>query len=462
MGVSGGPDSLTLMMLLHKLNWRMVIAHLNHQLRPSAEEEEEGVRRWAEQLGAMYVSQRVDIAAYARTYSLSTEDAARYYRYCFLFEQAEKAQAKAVLVAHTADDQVETVLMHLIRGAGKKGLTGMKVLSLPNEWSRTIPLVRPLLSVWRSQIMDFLAQEKIVPFIDESNFDDTYTRNRIRNRLIPDLETYNPSIRKLIWQTAQILAAEEDFMQTQEELAWQKTVSYLDPEMVGFDLEKFRNLHPAIRRRLILRAYRILYPGLESLDFSQVENIHNTLLAPHVERSRINRLVNCLRDYEIGYLIRKFALPPDSGYPQLQSKEPIPLPFTGRVSLKGKWVLRIEQVSEQPNLALQKQKIDRWEAWLDFEACEGGLVLRSPQEGDRFAPLSMGGKTIKLSDIFINRKVPIYVRRAYPLVCNERDILWVPAYTISHFAQLTPSCERAIHLRFEQVEIEDTDSHLIN
>lgn len=459
-GVSGGPDSLTLMMLLHRLNWRMVVAHLNHQLRPSANAEEEGVRRWAEQIGATFVSQRVNVAAYARDYSIGAESAARSQRYYFLFEQAAKVQAKAVLVAHTADDQVETVLMHLLRGSGKKGLCGMKVVSLPNEWSRTIPLVRPLLSVWRSQILAFLARENIVPFVDESNFDMTYTRNRIRNVLIPDLESYNRSIRKLIWQTAQILTAEEDFMQTQEEIAWQDTVRYLDSERVGFDLEKFRNLHQALRRRLILRAYRELYPGLDSLEFPQVENIIHTLLAPQVARSRINRLVNCLRDYDIGYLVKRFELPPDTEYPQLERKDPLALPFAGSLRLKGKWVLRIEQVNEQPYFVMQEREVGRWEAWLDFEVCKAGLILRAPQKGDRFAPLSMGGKTSKLSDIFINRKVPIYVRRLYPLVCNEQDILWVPGYTVSHFAQLKPNSQSAIHLQFEQVEGEVPDSRL--
>ncbi|MFN3308755.1 MAG: tRNA lysidine(34) synthetase TilS [Anaerolineales bacterium] len=449
-GVSGGPDSLALMLLLHRLNWKLIVAHLNHQLRPTADKEEQGVRRWAEQIGAIFVSGRVNIAAHAYPYPRSIEETARYYRYRFLFEQAEKMGAKAVLVAHTADDQVETVLMRLIRGAGTQGLVGMRTVTLPNEWSETIPLVRPLLSIWRSQIMEYLSQQKVEPFVDETNYDPFYTRNRIRHYLIPDLERYNPSIRKLIWQTAQILADEDEFMQAQEEIAWQETVCYRDEERVGFDLETFRRLPQALRRRLVRRAYQVLYPGIDPLEFAQVENVVNTLLAPQVARRRINRLVNCLRDYEIGYLLMRFALPPDQDYPQLPSEEELALPLSGSLPLNDGWTLQVETVSEQPYQAMQQRKANRFEAWLDAQVCQEGLWIRPPREGDRFAPLSMGGRTNKISKIFIDRKIPIYVRARYPLIVNQQAILWVPGYTISHFARLTPESRAAVHLRLEQ------------
>ncbi|GAB4470783.1 MAG: tRNA lysidine(34) synthetase TilS [Anaerolineales bacterium] len=461
-GVSGGPDSLALMMLLHELRWKLVIAHLNHQLRPSASEEEEGVRQWAEQIGAGYVSQSVDVAAYAQKYGLSIEQAARHCRYQFLFEQAKQRQVKAVLVAHTADDQVETFLMRLLRGAGSTGLRGMKVISLPNQWSDTIPLVRPLLSIWRSQIMRYLSRKGLTPFMDESNRDNIYTRNSIRNNLIPYLELYNRSARKLIWQTAQLLAAEEEVIQEQEELAWQKVVTFLDEEMVGVDLEKFRQLPQGIRRRIVRRAYRYLYPGIDELEFAQVENVVNTLLAPQVCRRRINKLLSCLRDYEQGYILQRFVLPSDREYPQLRTREALSLLLSGALRVNENWVLQVERVSEPPIQEIQAGGIGHFEAWLDFEVCKNGLLVRSPQPGDRFAPLSMGGRTKKLSDIFIDRKVPIWVRKAYPLICNEDEILWVPGYTISHVARLTPACQQAIHLRFVRTSTDRENSLLQN
>jgi len=449
-GVSGGPDSLALMMLLQELDWNLLIAHLNHQLRPTANEEEEGVRNWSREMGYSFISQRVDVAAYAKENALTIEEAARHCRYRFLFREAAKNQARAVLVAHTADDQAETVLMRLLRGAGSRGLSGMRIITLPNQWSDTIPLVRPLLAVWRSQILEYLSQKGIEPFIDQSNFDPTYTRNRIRNNLLPVLEKYNPSIRKLLWQTAHLLADEEDVLQEQEELAWKQTIRVVGSEGIGLNLTQFRNLSQALRRRLIRRAYQCLFPAAMSLEFLQVEEIINTLLAHRVTQRKINKLLNCFTDTEYGYLIKSSAQPPACGYPQLRDQETLILPERGSLSVSERWILHVEPVIGQPYLEMQKFATHAFEAWLDFEVCKDGLLIRTPKPGDRFAPLSMGGQSAKLSDIFINRKVPAWLRKTYPLVCNRSEILWLPGYTISHSARLTPNSQAAVYLRLLQ------------
>lgn len=445
-GVSGGPDSLALMMLLQELDWNLLIAHLNHLLRPTANEEEEGVRILAREMGYSFTSQRIDVAAYAKENSLTIEEAARHCRYRFLFGEAVKSQAKAVLVAHTADDQAETVLMRLLRGAGSRGLSGMRMVSLPNQWSDTIPLVRPLLTVWRSQILEYLSQKGREPFIDQSNFDPAYTRNRIRNSLLPALEKYNPSIRKLLWQTAQLLADEEEVLQVQEELAWKQTIQVLASDVIGVNLSQFRNLPQAMRRRLICRAYQCLYPLGATLEFLQVEEIVNTLLTRRIAQRSINKLLTCFTDLEYGYLVKSDARPPDRGFPQLRDQETLILPERGSLTVDERWILHIEQVVGQPYLEMRKSARHAFEAWLDFEVCKNGLFIRTPSPGDRFAPLSMGGKTAKLSDIFINRKVPRWLRKTYPLVCNGTEILWLPGYTISHSARLTPDSQVAVHL----------------
>ncbi len=444
--VSGGPDSLALMTLLHEMDWNMIVAHLNHQLRPSADLEEEGVRQWALQMGAVFASRRVNVKEYAQEHALSIEEAARHCRYRFLFEQAQQYQARAVLVAHTADDQVETILMRLMRGTGREGLRGMSVVSFPNQWSSTIPLVRPLLSVWRVQIMEYLQDKGLTPFTDESNLDNTYTRNRIRNTLIPYLETFNPTIRKLLWQTAQILGDEEEVLRTQEESAWHDAVNDCSAEMIGFDLLKFKSYPQALRRRIVRRAWKELYGDLVDLEFLQVEKVIDTFLAKRVGKHHISANLLCLITSEMGYLVKGKETLPTLGFPQLGTQGVLSVPYTGFVRLNEQWVLKVERVSDQPYLAMQQSKENRLEAWLDSDSCKGKLFVRTPRRGDRFAPLSMQGRSAKLSDIFINRKIPVWVRKAYPLICSETDILWIPGYTISHFAQLTPKSQEAFHL----------------
>jgi len=199
-GVSGGPDSLCLMDLLHKLGYRVIVAHLDHRLRPESEDEAQRVKKMAAESGLPFVRESKDIETFSRQRGLSLEEGARLARYQFLFREAEKIRAAAVMVGHTADDQVETVLMHLLRGAGLPGLTGMSHRSLPNAWSEKIPLLRPLLGVWREAIWEYLNDQGLNPSLDPSNLDERIFRNRLRHELIPYLETFNPRLRQSIWR----------------------------------------------------------------------------------------------------------------------------------------------------------------------------------------------------------------------------------------------------------------------
>ena len=180
-GVSGGPDSLCLLDLLRRSGCQVVVAHLDHGLRAEAAQDADTVAGLAKRFGLPYVQGQVDTRAYAEAHSLSIEEAARVLRYRFLFEQARQHAAQAVAAGHTADDQVETVLMHLLRGAGLVGLKGMAYRMLPNPWSSEIALLRPLLGVWRSQVIEYCEEHALQPVLDRTNLDTTYFRNRLRH-----------------------------------------------------------------------------------------------------------------------------------------------------------------------------------------------------------------------------------------------------------------------------------------
>ncbi len=152
-GVSGGPDSICLLHTLHRLHYPIVAIHVNHALRQEADEEAQVVQAFVNRLAIEFIACRVDVRANAEQQSLAIEESARRLRYQCLFDEAEKTGAKAVLVAHNADDQVETLLLHLLRGSGLTGLRGMEYRTLPNPWSERIPLVRPLISTWRDEIL---------------------------------------------------------------------------------------------------------------------------------------------------------------------------------------------------------------------------------------------------------------------------------------------------------------------
>ena len=204
-GVSGGPDSLCLMEILRRAGYRIIVAHFNHKLREAADSEANAVEQTSARLMIPSVIESADVGIYAAANGLSVEEAARNLRYRFLFTQAHRLKAQAVAVGHTADDQVETVLMHLIRGTGLAGLKGMWYRTILPIFDADIPIVRPLLDAWREETVAYCAVNGLRPHYDPSNDLLNFLRNRLRNILIPTLETYNPKFRESVWRTVQSL-----------------------------------------------------------------------------------------------------------------------------------------------------------------------------------------------------------------------------------------------------------------
>ena len=209
-GVSGGPDSMALLHAMTELNLSPVAAYYNHGLREEADQEAEFVRKTADSLGVPFREESGDVRLFSDEGGLSIEEAARILRYQFLFKMAVDLHAGAVAVAHHADDQVETVLMKLLRGTGMKGMLGMQPVGLPNQWSESIPLIRPFLGIWKEQILEYLNENQISTLTDPSNAELIFRRNKIRHELVPFLENITPGFRQRLLQTANILKADDN------------------------------------------------------------------------------------------------------------------------------------------------------------------------------------------------------------------------------------------------------------
>ena len=222
--VSGGPDSLCLMDILRQAGYHIIVAHFNHKLREESDLEANTVEKMAARLGLPSVIESGDVRAFAKEKKLSIEDAARTLRYRFLFTLARERAAQAVAVGHTADDQVETVLMHFLRGAGLNGLKGMTYRTVLSVFDVEIPLVRPLLDVWREETIVYCAGQGLRPHYDTSNNSLNFLRNRVRHLLIPSLETYNPKFREAAWRTAQSLTADYEILTQSVDAAWTRAV----------------------------------------------------------------------------------------------------------------------------------------------------------------------------------------------------------------------------------------------
>ncbi|HEY4718942.1 MAG TPA: tRNA lysidine(34) synthetase TilS, partial [Anaerolineales bacterium] len=255
LGFSGGPDSLALLHALHVLEQPLVAAHLDHGLRPESAIEAEQAGQEAAFLGVPFLSERKDVGTFAEENRLSVEEAARQLRYAFLFKVAERQGASAVAVAHTADDQVETVLMHLLRGAGMAGLRGMAPRLLPNPWSAEIPLVRPILGIWRLEVLEYCAAQGLQPVQDASNQDTIFFRNRMRQDLVPQLETLAPGFKRRLAQSASLVAADYEVLASLTEATWRRCLSqqaaeYLELSRPAF-LVELLSLQRAVLRRAV-------------------------------------------------------------------------------------------------------------------------------------------------------------------------------------------------------------------
>ncbi len=270
-GLSGGPDSLCLLHLARECGLKIVAAHLDHGLREGSAQDAEIVAELCASQQTELISKRIDVRDYSRQHKMTIEEAARSVRYRFLFDTANQIGAQAVLVAHHADDQVETVLMHLLRGTGVAGLRGMQMKLLPNSWSDKIPLVRPLLKTWRSEILDYCREHALEPIQDETNQDTRIHRNRIRQELIPELETYNLKFKQNLLKTIEIIQSEEVSLENQLIEIREELVRQRGKEYVMFNQAGFMSLSSALQRRLLRALIEEVNSSIHDMEFDLVD-----------------------------------------------------------------------------------------------------------------------------------------------------------------------------------------------
>ena len=452
-GVSGGPDSLCTLDVLERCGYKPVVAHFNHQLRPEAEAESEIIRQLAENRKLPFIKGADDVAARAEKRHESLEEAARNARYHFLFASAKSVAAQAVAVGHSADDQAETVLMHLLRGAGMDGLSGMEFRALPNAWSEEIPLVRPLLGVWRAQIMEYCQEQGFDPIIDSTNEDQTFFRNRIRHELLPILESYNPSIRKVLWRTAEVLQGDKELVDMAVDAAGQECLVSEGSNYVEIDPQRASQQPMSVQRHLIRRGIASLRPGLRDIGFATIEQVRKYFQdsQPPAEIDLIAGLKLISEPGRI-WLAEWEAQIPTSEWPQIL--EEVLLPVPGAFDLPEGWRITVERVTTNKIIRNQAQhNPDPFQAWIDAKHIREPLIVRPRQEGDRFQPFGMDGHSIKISDIMINEKLPRRARHGWPLVCFAEQIVWVPGYRLAHPFSMTDSTIEAVQLKLMRSDL---------
>jgi tRNA(Ile)-lysidine synthase len=445
--VSGGPDSLCLMDILRQAGYPIIVAHFNHKLREESDLEANTVEKMAGRLGLPSIIESADVRAFAEEKKLSIEDAARTLRYRFLFGQARQHGAQAVAVGHTADDQVETVLMHFLRGAGLNGLKGMTYSTILSIFDSEIPLVRPLLDVWREETVVYCAGQGLRPHYDPSNDSLNFLRNRIRHLLIPTLETYNPKFREAVWRTAQTLTADHVILIDSVDAAWTRSVVSESAGLVIFDSTTLTGFAPGLQRYLFRRAMERISPASD-ITYAALDRVTAFLAGPQRNSPLLlNGRMRLLREADQVFVAGESAVLPFERWPQLSTgADSLPLNTPCQVDLPGGWRFTCEPWNI-PALAREQmqENEDPFQVWLDADSLKGNLSLRVRKKGDRFEPLGMDGHSQKLSDLFTNVKLPQRARERWPLLCAGETIAWIPGYQPAHPFRLMKTSRRILY-----------------
>jgi tRNA(Ile)-lysidine synthase len=447
-GVSGGPDSLCLMSILRKAGYHVIVAHFNHKLRPDADTDANIVEQTAARLNLASVIESGDVRAFADAEKLSIEEAARILRYRFLMEQARRLKAQAVAVGHTADDQVETVLMHFIRGAGLAGLKGMNYRTIIRMFDPEIPVVRPLLAVWREETVVYCAANGFRPRHDPSNASLDFFRNRLRHLLIPTLESYNPRFREVLWRTSRSLAGDYEILSRVLDEEWKACVAEEQSDFIAFESSELTKRSVGLQRNLVRRAIERLHPEDQDVSFATLERAAR-FISGEDRRGRIDLSggLHLLREGALIYIIAGNISLPVERWPQMpEEMSTIPIKIPGQVPLSGGWKLSCERWNIA-SLALEQARVNEnpFQVWLDARGISDALELRVREEGDRFEPLGMAGHEVKISDFFINVKLPQRARDRWPLLCMGEKVVWVPGYRPAHSVRLTDITRQALY-----------------
>ncbi|HRE46891.1 MAG TPA: tRNA lysidine(34) synthetase TilS [Aggregatilineales bacterium] len=425
--VSGGVDSLVLLHILKQFV-NVTAATFDHQLRGTVGAEDVAyVQQIGAAWGVLVVSGAGDVVEMATRWRVGTETAGRRARYAFLANVAAQMGVTEVAVAHHRDDQAETVLLHVIRGAGLSGLRGM----LPRTPIRTmigtgndadlispaldlepIHVVRPLLEITRAEIEAYAAAEGIIPRHDASNDDLTFTRNRIRHEVIPLLETINPEVSAALGRLAILARDDEEAIRSLLPPISQRTGE------ATFSWDAFRTLPSALRRITIREAARLVNPEID-LTFSRLIGVADQLGRGRLEIGYLGGGVTIEREESLVSLYDPTIYPPDS--PWLPSGTHIVIPSKGRYKLapdaeKG-WTVHVH-LSETPPPPTDDPLVGIFPMRRDAQA-----ILRTPRPGDSYTPKGMSG-TQKVGDALTNLKVRRAYRDRIPVLSVDDRILW--------------------------------------
>ena len=440
--VSGGPDSVCMLHILLGLSGEMgfevKVAHLDHQFRgEESRRDAEFVSELADRFGLPCFCHEENVPRFLMSNAMSAQEAARILRYQYLVKTSKLEYCQRIATGHNADDQAETVMMRVLRGAGPDGLAG-----IPPK--REGIIIRPLLACWRSDIEEYLAEHDLPFRTDESNADSKYLRNEIRNDLLPQLEHYNPQISKSLVNLGSIMA---DVSAHFDQMTDRVLPEVLKTARVGqfvLDLAKLAGYDEALKRSVFRRVFQFLRPDLPPLASQHVEKLLSLLRKGDVGAS-VELPDRARARIEHGCVVFSHG----DGPPQAEERA---LEVPGTAAFEEAGLTVTAELVPRAQLGYCPTEANEDMALFDWDELAAPLTIRSKREGDRFQPFGMDG-TQSLKDFFVNSKIAFSFRPSVPILCDDEGILWVVGVRRASRAPVTDDTRTVLAVRARTLEV---------
>ena len=454
-GVSAGPDSMTLLHLLVDLNqtlgWKLDlhVAHLNHQLRGGEAEKDAGfVQAAADSLQLPCTIERRDITRLAREQSTGVEETGRRERFDFFERICLRTGARVIALGHHADDNAETILQRILRGTGLRGLAGIprsRLLAPDSD----IRVIRPLLRLCRRDLREYLADAGIAFREDRTNALKEPMRNRIRNHILPDLEAHvNPQVREALTRLGEQALWLQDYLFETVQRTFETLIVSRTDQVLTLNADTLARKSRFVQAEIIRLAYRSFGLGEQDLSFAHMVSVLD--LIADTGSGKQTKLPGGMT-VEKRYHRLVFSLPTDEPREMIASEIAVHLP--GRTVLPIRRLeieCAIEEVTAERISSLRKLT-GALEESVDLEAVHPPLVVRTRKPGDRFLPLGAPGSK-KLSDFLADAKVDKAERDRVAVLCDQLGPIWVIGHRLDDRVKMTALTKRVLHLRAKSLE----------
>lgn len=431
-GVSGGPDSVCLLHILashfkDKFRVKISAAYIDHGLRPEdIPREIEFCKKLCETLSVSFYTLPINVKDFAKSQKMNLQEAARLLRYDALDQISVSIKANKIAVAHNADDQAETVLMRLLRGAGPAGLSGIPPVRKK--------IIRPLIEVERAEIERYLRENSLSYIVDPSNESLKYMRNRIRYELMPIVKKISPQAIKIISKTAEILREENDYIN----IAVTKTLMRLMSRKSETTVELFCNPMEVLNIVILRRALRAAIDtvrDLRGINFEHIEQIIKLIKnGKPGDRIYLPRGIRAIK----GYSTLTITAEPPKKLSYYEISEPKTI-FLKEANL----ILSFRQI---PRAELQNFGDGKTTFYVDKDKIRFPLIIRGRKPGDYFYPFGFGRKK-KLQDFFVDEKVPREERDAVPIVESNGEIVCIAGYRLDDRFKIDDNTKECLEIK---------------